>query len=177
MKATAIAAVLLLAAGVAAAADEPAPAPESCSELAVYHLLDFWLGTWDVSVGGMHVGTDTVSRVAGDCAVEERWRSVTGGVGLSLFWYDQAAAAWKQVWVTSAAFRPGGTKEKVLKETTPDGGLRFEGVVTRPDGSSYRDRTTLTPGPDGTIHQLIEVSDDDGENWKSTFDAVYRRTD
>jgi len=177
VKAVVLAAAGLLAAGAAAAADEPAPAPESCGELAVYHVLDFWLGSWNVYVGATLVGTDKVSRVAGDCAVEERWRSATGNVGRSLFWYDQAAAAWKQVWVTSAAFRTGGTKEKVLKETTPDGGLRFEGVVTRPDGTSYLDRTTLTPSPDGTVHQVIAVSDDDGANWKATFDAVYRPAD
>jgi hypothetical protein len=35
------------------------------------------------------------------------------------------------------------------------------------------DRTTSTRQPDGKVRQLIEVSIDTGQTWRTTFDAVY----
>ena len=56
-----------------------------------------------------------------------------------------------------------------------DGSLRFQGELPRPSsGGSYLDRTTLTPNPDATVRQHIEVSAD-GTAWRSVFDATYVR--
>ena len=65
-------------------------------------------------------------------------------------------------------------KEKTLVAGDDDGGVRFQGEIPVAGGGSYFDRTTLTPLPDGTVHQVIEVSRD-GETWQAVFDAVYRR--
>lgn len=42
------------------------------------------------------------------------------------------------------------------------------------DGSGYLDRTTTRIDGD-SVRQLIEVSTDAGETWRSVFDATYRR--
>ena len=67
-------------------------------------------------------------------------------------------------------------KEKKLIEEFNDGGVRFQGEIPRPDGSSYLDRTTLTPVPGDRVHQVIEISRDGGKTWQATFNAEYRRS-
>ena len=71
------------------------------------------------------------------------------------------------------ATAPGGTKEKSQVETFSGDGIRFQGTIRMPDGRRWQDRTTLTPLPDGRVQQLIEISLDGGENWKTTFEAHY----
>ena len=51
-------------------------------------------------------------------------------------------------------------KEKTLVEKFPDGGIHFQVEIPLPDAGQVLDRTTLAPGPDGTMRQLIERSAD-----------------
>lgn len=153
----------------------PKPKIKSCLDDPGYHELDFWLGTWDVQIDGKTVGTNRIERILRGCAVMEHWESSRGDKGKSLFTYDRINETWKQVWVTDGAFSPGGLKEKVLIERFDDGGMRFEGQILLDNGDAYLDRTTLRPLPGGKVHQLIEISYDDGFNWTPTFDAIYVR--
>lgn len=162
----------LLTAGLAA--EGPLP----CTQVPGYQQLDFWVGEWKVfDQEGNKVGDNTIQKVLKGCAITERWRSAAGNEGRSWFYYDYAAKQWKQVWVTEMATMTGGTKEKALVENFEDGGVRFQGTIRMPDGGSYLDRTTLTPQPDGNVRQHIEISADNGESWKTAFDARYVRRD
>jgi hypothetical protein len=60
-------------------------------------------------------------------------------------------------------------------EEFKDGGVRFQGEISKPDGTSYLDRTTLTPLTGDRVRQVIEISRDGGKTWQVTFDAEYRR--
>jgi hypothetical protein len=42
------------------------------------------------------------------------------------------------------------------------------------DGPAAHQRMTFTPNPDGSVRQLIEMSED-GSNWNVGFDGVYRK--
>lgn len=139
-----------------------------------FHRLDFWLGDWVVESGGQLVGTNRIAPVLGGCAVEEQWTAADGGQGHSLFYYLPALDQWRQVWVTSDAARLGGVKEKREVERLRGGGLRFQGEIPVAGGGSYLDRTTLTPLDGGRVRQVIEVSQDGGATWRTTFDGVYR---
>ena len=162
-----------LAAGErAAGAQAEAPA---CGADPAFARLDFWVGDWEVFVGDWKVGDDLVEKVQSGCAITEQWRATDGSAGQSLFYVDPASRRWHQVWVTGRALAPGGVKEKRLVETTTDGGLRFQGQVRDTAGNAWLDRTTLSPLPGGGVRQRIEMSTDEGVNWKTTFDAVYRR--
>ncbi|HUJ25830.1 MAG TPA: hypothetical protein VLW85_07425 [Myxococcales bacterium] len=110
-----------------------------------YHRLDFWLGEWDVaSPAGQREGHNLITAEQDGCVIRERWTDKDGGTGESIFWFDQEAKRWKQVWVTS-----GGTwKEKLEQPST-------EGVVFR----GARDHTTLSKLPDGRVRQLIEANE------------------
>lgn len=166
--------VVVSASATPARGQNPAP---SCEEVDAYHHLDFWVGEWDVYVGEQKVGTNRIEKILDGCAIVENWVDARGSEGRSLFYYRPSEETWKQVWVTENAMRTAGLKEKVMIERFEEGGVRFQGRVPLPDGTEAVDRTTLTPGEDGTVRQVIEVSTDEGETWRTNFDAVYRPAD
>jgi len=161
----------LLAALPAFAADD---GPPGCSDVAVYDLLDFWVGDWDVYSGDDKVGENRIEKILSGCAVLEHWQGAGGGEGKSLF-FVTGEGTWKQVWVTQWATRPGGVKEKFWQALDDPAQVRFQGRIVLPDGNSYLDRTTLTKMPNGAVRQVIETSRDEGETWTVGFDAIYRR--
>ena len=165
-------ALAIVAVGLSPGAPALGQAPSSCAS-AGFGRLDFWVGTWEVFAGETKVGDNRVEKILDGCAVMEHWVDARGSEGKSLFFYTPATDTWKQVWVTESAMSTGGVKEKTLVLELEDGGIRFQGEIPLPDGRSYLDRTTLTPLPDGTVRQVIEVSRD-GAEWRTTFDAIYR---
>lgn len=169
-------AMVLAVLGSLALSSSSAPAQQQaapCDALEEFHRLDFWIGEWDVRSGEQLVGTNTIEKILGGCAVMEHWRDATGSEGKSLFYHDPVAAIWKQVWVTDRATAPGGFKEKTMMPMPADGSVRFQGTVILADGRSVLDRTTLTPLPEGRVRQVIEISADQGATWQTRFDAVY----
>ena len=146
------------------------PTTPTCDSLPAYHLLDFWVGEWDVKAADQPVGTNRIEKVAAGCGLIENWKDTDGSEGKSLFYYLRGRREWKQVWV-----QPGGVKEKHLIATFGDGGVRFQGDLPRADGSFVLDRTTLSPLPDGRVRQVIEQSVDGGKTWVVGFDGYYSR--
>jgi hypothetical protein len=165
-----------LAAALMLSAPHSEEAP-SCATEPDLRLLDFWVGDWEVFVGETLVGRNRIEPVLGGCAITETWTDRRGNEGRSLFYYLPAERTWRQVWVTDRALAQGGLKEKTLVERLEQGGLRFQGEVRRSAGPAYLDRTTLLPGPRGSVRQIIEVSSDGGATWQATFDARYVRMD
>ncbi|MEO8526434.1 MAG: hypothetical protein ABI460_17040 [Caldimonas sp.] len=169
--AAAVIALSSLAANAATAANQPL----ACSDEAALAQLDFWVGDWEVCVGGQRAGRDRVVRILDGCAITESWTGSDGSRGESLFYYSPSEKQWRQVWVTDQALRPGGLKEKHLIARSADGGTRFQGEIALPDGRRILDRTTLRPAANGSVSQRIEISRDGGESWTMSFDATYHR--
>ncbi len=138
-----------------------------------YHLLDFWVGSWDVSSadGSQKAGKNTIAKILDGCAIIENWVGVSGSEGKSLFYFSDTEQTWKQVWMTDSQ----AIKEKHMIARADSGALRFQGEVRQGDGSRLLDRTTLSPLDENRVHQLIEQSRDGGETWQPTFSAVYTR--
>ncbi len=166
----------LLVAATAAEAQQPPAAPH-CDTVDGFNRLDFWLGEWQVESDGQVVGSNQIVKVQDGCAIEEHWTDARGGTGQSLFYYLPTTDEWQQVWVTPNAVAAGGVKQKKLTESFEDGGVRFLGTITRPDGTTYLDRTTLRPLPDGTVSQHIQLSTDGGKSWSDGWRGIYHRTD
>jgi hypothetical protein len=141
-----------------------------CSE-PPYHQLDFWIGRWNVydRGDGALAGTSVIEKVLNGCAIEVDWHGADGsGEIRELFYYQKAAQRWRQIWVSDE----GPTKER---QSLPGSAtLQFLGEVRELAGGSHLDRSTVTPQPDGRIHQLIEISRDGGKTWKTSFDGEYR---
>lgn len=150
-------------------------APPQCDTTAELGWLDFWVGDWRVLAGGQEVGSNRIRKILDGCAVSEEWQDARGGRGNSLFYFLPALSTWRQVWVTDKALLRGGVKEKTLLSRSPEGVLVFQGEIQMTTGERYLDRTTLTPVSGTEVHQLIEVSVDQGATWRPVFDARYVR--
>ena len=132
-----------------------------------YSKLDFWLGEWEVyTPTGSKAGENRIQKSANGCLLLESWKSVRGGAGQSMTFFDPGREKWRQVWVDHG----GGVIEV-------EGGfdyrkLRLEGTNTRMGGQSEHCRIALDPLPDGRVHQKIEQSPD-GVNWYVWFEGMY----
>lgn len=155
---------------------QPAAASQErgCLEDPAFAALDFWIGDWVVQVDGEKVGENQVEKVLSGCAVIERWTDLSEAEGMSLFYFVATADEWRQVWVTDSPRVPGGVKEKTLRARLVSGAVQFEGEIPLAGGGRYIDRTTLSPLPDGSVRQVIEVTRD-RSLWETVFDAVYVR--
>ncbi len=153
---------------------QAAASPPGCDS-AEFHVLDFWIGDWDVvDQNDEAQGTNRIERILGGCALIENWTNIYGNEGKSLFYYDAnfAGPGWRQVWVTEQAGSRGGSYAKDMVEY--DGpGVRFQGLTPGRGDTMVLNRTTLTPMENGSVRQHIEVSGDDGATWRTTFDAIY----
>lgn len=152
------------------------PEDHVCQKDPAYHKLDFWVGEWQVFANDdkgveQKDGDNRIEKILDGCAIVENWKDVEGHEGKSLFYYRPVQKDWKQVWVTDV----GPMKEKTLVLELPDGGVRFQGELSKQSGGTYLDRTTLTPLAGNKVRQVIEISFDGGKTWKATFDAEYRK--
>ncbi len=133
-----------------------------------YKVLDFWVGSWDVyTQEGTRAGTNLIEKTLNGCMIVENWSSAYGMKGKSINYYDPDIGKWRQRWVDD--------RGNVINYTAEfrDGAMHFTGENFAPDGTRELSRMKLEPLDDGTVHQFIEQSTDDGESWYVWFDAIY----
>jgi len=158
--------LLVLAAPLAAQNAPPTP----CQDSARFGEFDFWVGEWDVFVGnGSRAGTNRIEKVEQGCLVIEHWNGAGGGTGTSVNFYDPGRRVWRQLWVSS------GDVVIEIEGGLRDGSMVLEGTLTDTQGQSQPFRGTWTPGPDGSVRQHFEISQDDGATWSTWFDGRYVR--
>lgn len=160
---------LLTAHGAVAGQADPAPPTCSAPE---HRQFDFWIGDWEVRMAnGKHAGRNTITVVAGGCALHEHWVGRGGFTGQSLNGWNRHTRRWQQTWLDSS----GGRLDLVGE--AEGGGMRLEGQA--PDDSEphrvVAHRIRWTPLPDGRVRQLWESSADEGRTWSVAFDGYYRR--
>lgn len=142
--------------------------------------LDFWLGEWELSwpasqTGGEEgetgTGTNKLTRLFGDCVIEENFATSDGKFqGRSVSVYDEAAGIWRQTWVDSA-----GTYLSFTGGKTEDG---FE-LRTEPserDGETVVQRMVFTDITDDSLHWTWQGSRDGGTTWNDLWNISYSRT-
>jgi hypothetical protein len=146
-----------------AAAAEPCAAPE-------FRQFDFWAGTWDVQdADGKFAGRNSITLEERGCVLVERWKSASGGTGLSINYYDPRAKAWTQNWVGLGLIltMTGGFR---------DGSMAMQGPLQYlADRRVTLLRGTWTQLKDGRVRQHFEESADDGKTWTEWFDGYYSR--
>ncbi|MDZ4675599.1 MAG: hypothetical protein SGI84_14185, partial [Gemmatimonadota bacterium] len=134
-----------------------------------HRAFDFWVGDWNVTMGGNQAGTNRITLEEGGCILHEHWVGALGGSGQSMNFFDRSTGEWNQVWVD----RGGGVIR--LTGTFVDGTLRYRSVVRRPDGGTVEHRLLFTPNPDGSVRQLWETTTDGGKHWAVSFDGLYTK--
>jgi hypothetical protein len=161
--ATVVPMIALLIASTAVASPDPCAAPE-------FRQFDFWAGRWVVKdAQGKEAGLNEITIEERGCVLIERWRSASGGTGLSINYYDPRAERWTQQWVGLGIL------------LTMTGGMRDGAMVLQGPLQYLTDkrltllRGTWTPLPDGRVRQHFEESSDDGRTWTEWFDGYYTR--
>ncbi len=82
--------------------------PFDCAGSAPHRQFDFWLGQWEVrDADGTLQGNNLIESVQRGCALREQWRSVRGGTGESLNYFDPGRGEW-QTWFEGFYSRSGG---------------------------------------------------------------------
>jgi tetratricopeptide (TPR) repeat protein len=142
-----------------------------CATSAEAHQFDFWLGDWDVTVGGIRAGESHVEKILNDCVVHENWTGAGGYVGKSFNLYDTQKKRWQQTWVDGV----GGITEYYGE--WKDGALRYEAKGTIPAGQKDPvDQTMVFFNlDDGRVRQLIQQTPDGGKTWSVVFDGIYAK--
>lgn len=146
--------------------------PQACACCSdEYRQFDFWLGDWEAFNGEKLAGTNHIVLLQDSCIIQENWVSANGKyTGTSYNYYNVQTKTWHQTWIDNQ----GGSLE--LNGKLEDGKMvLWSGEMTNPQGKKYINRITWTPNKDGTVRQHWEASTDDGKNWQTAFDGVYKR--
>lgn len=130
---------------------------------------DFWVGTWEVTVGSNVAGRNVITNEEQGCLIHEHWTGARGGTGQSFNFYDAAGKLWHQVWVDNS-----GTYLH-LTGSYANAEMRLTGTAPGPDGKPSPQRLTFFKNADGTVRQLWEISADGGTTWTVAFDGLYRK--
>lgn len=144
--------------------------PFDCDSSASHRAFDFWLGQWEVQdPNGTVQGHNDIRKVQRGCALEEQWRSVRGGSGQSLNYYQPDRDQWRQVWIDGGAsiidISGGLDGESMVLEGT----IEYLGT---PGTQPFRGR--WDPLPDGRVRQFFEQRDAGG-TWQTWFEGFYTR--
>jgi hypothetical protein len=132
--------------------------------------LDFWHGSWRVlRANGKQLGVAEIGRDLSGCLTEESFRSAKGYASISFAYFDLVESRWYRTTIDSEA-------ERVELRGDVDGGpLVMTGTEPGPGGREQLVRVTITPVSADEVHQLWEVSGDDGVRWHEAVRLVYVR--
>jgi hypothetical protein len=118
---------------------------------------------------GQIVGTNVITKDEKGFLLTEKWTNNSGGTGTSINYYDPGDKQWKQTWVDA-----GGNVVQYCGEFG-EGKMSLKGRLTKPNGVVVASRVSYSLNTDGSVHQLIERSSDEGQTWKTYFDGKYVR--
>ena len=157
-----------LAMAISAVAQQAAPA-NPCDVQPEFSQFDFWVGDWNVyQSDGALAGVNRITKTDGGCLIREQWRSVQGGSGFSINFYDVAQSAWRQIWVSPGAQidYSGGLDEA--------GAMRLEGTITYPATSNSAPfRGAWSQLEDGAVLQEFHQLDAETGEWAIWFTGRY----
>jgi hypothetical protein len=147
----------------------PRQQAKPCAARPEYRQFDFWIGEWNVQVGGQTAGTNSVQLILGECVIFENWTGARGMTGKSFNIFNAATGKWQQTWVDST----GNVLE--LNGEFKDGAMRLAGEKPGPNGGKIVTKLTFFPLEGDRVRQLWESSQDGGKTWVIVFDGLYTR--
>lgn len=132
---------------------------------------DFWLGDWDVYVGGQLRAQSKITKAKGGCAVHEDYEVLNGTYsGQSINFYDPTEKKWHQYWVGSSA-----DKSKYYEMEDYTANMQFLTKSINPKGVESWIKMSFTAIDENTVNQDLDSSTDMGKTWTPAFRGVYKR--
>lgn len=145
-------------------ADQMGRNAHPCKLTSDYRQFDYWLGEWDVEIGGQKLASSSVQLILDECVIFENYTDSRGYAGKSFSIYDATSKKWEQRYVdTTGAFHTwtGGIE---------DGRMVFYWKTPQ----SLNKMTYEKEAPD-RVRQLLFASTDDGKTWQPTYNGLYMR--
>ena len=128
-----------------------------------YRQFDYWLGEWDVEIGGQKFAHSSIQLVLDECVIFENYTDAKGYAGKSFSIWDATTKKWEQRYVdTTGAFH------------TWTGGLENGRMVFYWKTNVLQRMIYEKEGPD-RVRQLIDSSSDDGKTWTPSYNGLYIR--
>lgn len=138
-----------------------------------YRQFDFWVGDWDVyhTSADTLVGKSRITSVLNGVAIREEYQSMHSPYrGNSLNTYNAMTGRWEQYYVDNQGLNLH------LKGTGGEG--RMVLLQDRPSPQGYvLERITWKQQEDGTVRQMWDQSQDQGNTWVRVFDGTYKPVD
>ncbi len=130
---------------------------------------DFWVGDWDVyDTSGKKVGENKIEKLESECIVSENWKGATGGSGRSYNYYNAADSTWNQVWISNSG------NNLVLKGRAAPNKMILKSELIESKKGNYYNQITWTKNEDGSVTQLWEVLNNNGESLSVAFEGIYK---
>lgn len=137
---------------------------------AAHDQFDFWVGDWVVyNEGGDKVGENLVEKLEKNCLISENWKGESGGTGKSFNYYDPEDETWNQLWISSS-----GTILE-LKGKAKNGKMILKSELIKDKKGDYYNQITWTKNKDGSVEQLWEILDLQGNLLSVAFKGTYRK--
>ncbi|MFV8225101.1 hypothetical protein [Christiangramia aquimixticola] len=131
---------------------------------------DFWIGDWEVfNEKGSKIGENLVKKLEDNCILNENWKGESGTTGKSYNYYDPKTETWNQLWLSNT----GNILE--LTGSLENGKMVLKSEIQQGDKGEYYNKITWTPNPDGSVTQLWEILDAQGNSINSVFTGIYKR--
>ncbi len=135
-----------------------------------FRQFDFWIGEWEVFMGGSLVGKSQIELILKDCVIVENWESASYGyTGKSYNVYNPGIKKWQQFWVDSA-----GGPTLYIGEFV-NGEMHFDAEKYDPDGTKMTTKMIFYNLGSDKVRQHIQQTNDGGKTWTNYFDGEYRR--
>lgn len=131
---------------------------------------DFWKGDWEVfNVQNEKIGENLVKKLEDNCILNENWKSLRGDSGKSYNYYDPSDDTWNQLWISNS-----GNILK-LKGSASNDKMIMKSELSKGEKGDYYNQITWTQNEDGSVTQLWETYDPEGNLLSSAFEGIYRK--
>jgi len=156
---------VVLSATARAADSKPCPTNSESRQL------DFWLGSWTISVPGYSGSSASkVSLGLDKCLFVESWDDGKGHSGQNMFGYSDDDKSWYGMFADNEGRVHVFTSGKVS-----GGAAEFEGL-SGPREEKALNRVKVVRLTADKVEQTWEKSSDNGRSWKTVFRGEYSRT-
>lgn len=133
---------------------------------------DFWLGDWEVfNEKGKKIGENLIEKLEDNCIISENWEGSNGSSGKSFNYYDPSESTWNQLWISNS-----GNILKLKGKAQPDK-MILKSEPVKSEKGDYYNKITWSKNADGSVTQLWEVYDLQGNLLNEAFKGIYRIKD
>lgn len=119
---------------------------------------------------GTRIGENVIKKDYDNCLLQEKWSSRGINRGTSLNYFDPKDSTWNQLWVDNQ----GGIL-KLKGNLVEHKMVLRSALITGDKVDFYYNQISWIPKPDGSVHQVWEVYDDEHHLLQTAFHGVYTR--